>query len=175
MDFCEFLSEAELIDIVPNFTYDRQLHLITGDFGPFKPATPVRIPLWMALNLYGQQKCKVILPDWISDLDKLRTEQENSTGLIKMPSEHWREILRSLQKHQIAPSTEDSRRLIELRENIIKNSAISLLDGVLNLDEDLISQVKIRNITKFELTKFKNIILSNLAISKKYSKSIDQI
>lgn len=170
MDFCEFLSEDELIDIVPNFKYDRVLNLINGDFGPFNPGVPARVPLWMALNLKDQQKCKIILPQWIEDLEQLRTGQENSVGLIKMPCNHWREVTRLLMKHDIAIPREERNRIVERRDNIIQKSVKSLLDGVINLDEDQIAQVKIRNITKFELATLKNFILPNLAISKNIQK-----
>jgi len=168
MDFCEFLSEDELIEIVPNFKYDRVLNLINGDFGPFVPAVPLKVPLWMALNLYGQQKCKINLPQWVLDIDQLRVEQENSPGLIKMPCDYWREVSKLLMKYQITPTsfTEEHLRIVERRDNIIKNSVKALLDGVINLDEDQIARVKIKNITKFELAMMKKIILPYLAISK---------
>ena len=46
----EFFCEDEIIEIIPNFRGDR-LNLISGNFGPFKPAKPVNIPLWLAIYL----------------------------------------------------------------------------------------------------------------------------
>lgn len=43
MDLCEFIAEEELVEIVPTFTYEKQLNLITGDLGPFKASVPVKV------------------------------------------------------------------------------------------------------------------------------------
>lgn len=165
MDLCEFLAEDELIEIVPTFTHDKVLNLINGDFGPFKPGISTRVPIWMALNLSRQQKCRIITPHWILELDQLVQEQEQSSGLIKMPSNHWREVLQLLQTQGIV-IPQCARDLIERRDAILKKSLRTLLDSVVNLDEDRISQVKIKNITKFELNSFKRLITANLSISK---------
>lgn len=165
MDLCDFLAEDELIEIVPNFKYEQVLNLINGDFGPFAPAIPTRVPIWMALNLFRQQKCKINLPYWISELDKLNEEQANSAGLIKMPCNHWREIIKLLESHNVIMPHNYSD-LIERREAILRKSVHTLLDSVVNLEDDRIAQVKIKNITKFELATLKKLITSNLAISK---------
>lgn len=166
MDFCLFLAEDELIEIVPSFTHDKVLNLMNGDFGPFKPAIPTQVPLWMAMSLVKQQKCKINLPDWVLELEKLTEDQAaNHDALIKMPCNHWREVLKILQNHEV-PLPSDGAALIELRDNILKKSLNELLDKVIDLDEDRIAQVKIRNITNFELTLFKKTITDNLATSK---------
>lgn len=165
MEFCDFLAEDEMIEIVPTFRYDEKLTLINGDFGPFKPAIPTSVPIWMALNLFRQQKCKINLPQWILDLDKLSEEQAASGGLIKMPSSRWREIIKLLESHQV-PMPHNHLEIVERRTAIMKQSVRTLLDNVVTLDDDRIAQVKIKNITKFELATLKKMLLANMAISK---------
>ena len=46
----EFFAEETLIEIIPNFRGDR-LSFVSGEFGPFKPAKPVEVPLWLAVHL----------------------------------------------------------------------------------------------------------------------------
>ena len=36
-----------------------------GDIGPFSPAIPVDVPLWMAINLKQRQKCHIQPPAWM--------------------------------------------------------------------------------------------------------------
>lgn len=170
MDFCEFLCEDELIEIVPNFKYENLLNLINGDFGPFIPAMPTRVPVWMALNLFRQQKCKINLPQWLLELDKILEEQHNSPSLVKMPCDHWREMIKLLESHNVSMPNQVVKALIERRDAILEKSVHSLLDKVVDLDEDQIAQVKIKNITKFELATLKKLILPNLAISKNIQK-----
>lgn len=160
------MAEDELIEIVPNFRYEQVLNLIKGDYGPFIPAIPTKVPLWMALNLYRQQKCKINLPHWIIELDQLNEQQsQEPNSLIKMPSKHWREVIQLLDSHRI-PMPHNPKSLVELRENILKKSVHSLLDIVFSIDYDRIAQVKIKNVTKFELATLKTLITSNLAVSK---------
>lgn len=170
MELCDFLAEDELFEIVPNFKADHVLKLITGNFGPFKPAIPLKVPLWMAINLLKQQKCKIILPEWIVELDKISDEQKGSTTtLIEMPNKHWREILNILVKNQVDfPTLQSYLHLEEIRDAILKKSVHTLLDNVVDLDEDKISQIKIKNITKFELVTIKELILENLSMSKSF-------
>ena len=33
--------------------------------GPFSPAIPVEVPLWMAINLKQRQKCHIQPPAWM--------------------------------------------------------------------------------------------------------------
>jgi GINS complex subunit 2 len=67
METCEveFLAERELISITPNFDLG-VLHLISGDFGPFKAGLPAEVPLWVAINLRQRRKCRIMAPDWLN-------------------------------------------------------------------------------------------------------------
>lgn len=38
-----------------------------GTFGPFFPNQRAAVPLWLALTLKRQKKCRVVLPDWLDD------------------------------------------------------------------------------------------------------------
>lgn len=37
----EFIGENETIGIIPNFTLDNAIHLISGSIGPFRAGLPV--------------------------------------------------------------------------------------------------------------------------------------
>nr|CAD7600605.1 unnamed protein product [Timema genevievae] len=86
----EFLAEKEMVSIIPNFNFDR-IFLISGEIGPFRAGLPVKVPIWMAINLRQRQKCRIIPPDWM-DVDKLLEVKEiesQSRFFTKMPSEHY--------------------------------------------------------------------------------------
>lgn len=74
-DEIEFLGEKEPVSIIPTFNND-VIHLISGDVGPFRASLPVKVPLWMAVNLKKQQKCKIQPPDWM-EVEKLEEIKEN--------------------------------------------------------------------------------------------------
>ena len=46
----EFFAEDEHIEIQPNFRGEK-LEFICGKFGPFRPAKPIKVPLWLAIYL----------------------------------------------------------------------------------------------------------------------------
>ncbi|CDW78705.1 dna replication complex gins protein psf2 [Stylonychia lemnae] len=60
----EYFAENELIQIIPNFKED-QFQFISGTFGPFRPAKPVTVPLWLAIYLKSRNKCSIQLPKWL--------------------------------------------------------------------------------------------------------------
>lgn len=71
----EFIGEKQPISIIPTFN-NGVIHLISGDVGPFRASLPVKVPLWMAVNLKKQQKCKIQAPDWM-EVEKLEEIKEN--------------------------------------------------------------------------------------------------
>ncbi|XP_053204344.1 DNA replication complex GINS protein PSF2-like [Panonychus citri] len=158
MDFCEFLAEEELIEIIPNFKFNKQLNLISGDFGPFEPNVPVKVPIWMALNLHQQHKCSLKLPSWIKKLIDLQEQQEVADRMLEMPSEYYREIIKLLQQH--VPSIPDCADLIERREAFLKTSIASLFQHVYEEYKDnlAVSTVTLHNVTKAELYLIKNFV-----------------
>lgn len=60
----EFLAEDGTLDVIPNFRQER-LYLISGDVGPFRPALPVTVPVWLAVDLRMRSKCQIVPPDWM--------------------------------------------------------------------------------------------------------------
>jgi len=89
-DEIEFIAEREPIRIVPNFNLGK-LFLIAGDVGPFKPGLPVQVPLWVALSLKQQAKCRILIPDWmdVTYLEGLKQVEIDTETFTKMPNEHY--------------------------------------------------------------------------------------
>ena len=75
----EFFAENELIEIIPNFR-GGEMKFIQGSFGPFKPAKPVTVPLWLAIYLKQRKRCEVQIPSWLDleFLKKVRKEDKES-------------------------------------------------------------------------------------------------
>lgn len=43
--------------------------------GPFRAGLPLHIPLWLAIHMKKQQKCRIVPPSWI-DRDILEDAKE---------------------------------------------------------------------------------------------------
>lgn len=75
----EFLGENTLVTVIPTFNSD-VISLISGDVGPFRASLPVLVPMWLAVNLKKQQKCKIQPPDWmdVETLEALKNIEKES-------------------------------------------------------------------------------------------------
>ncbi|XP_012144613.1 DNA replication complex GINS protein PSF2-like protein [Megachile rotundata] len=86
----EFLGEKQLVTIVPNFSFD-MIYLISGTVGPFRAGLPVKVPIWLAVNLKQQQKCRILAQDWmdVNSLNEAKEDEKLSKLFTKMPSNHY--------------------------------------------------------------------------------------
>lgn len=75
----EFLGEKQTVSIIPSFNCN-VISLISGDVGPFRASMPLKVPMWIALNLKQQFKCKIQPPDWmdVEFLEHLKEDEKQS-------------------------------------------------------------------------------------------------
>ena len=156
MDFCELLAEEELVEVVPNFKFPKQINLISGTFGPFQPTVPIKVPLWMALNLQRQHKCTINIPKWVSELMKAAEAQDDKNTLLEIPNESWREIVKLLEQYcDLLPYCPT---LVERRDAIIRSSVHNLFEHASKSQAILISDVSVHNVSKGELYAIKYLV-----------------
>ena len=113
----EFIAEEELVKITSRFELDRR-ELICGDFGPFKPGVPTKVPLWMAVNLKQRGLCILHTPAWLSVerlTQWLEEEEKNDDKASKPVHAHYREVSRIILKN-CADSIKDVDQLSQLIE-----------------------------------------------------------
>ena len=48
------------------FVFSFYYFISAGDVGPFKPGLPVKVPLWLAVNLRQRQRCRLVTPVWMN-------------------------------------------------------------------------------------------------------------
>ena len=78
----EFYAEDVRVTIVPKFKH-KKLHFICGDFGPFKPQTPLSVPLWLAIALKKRHRCSIQQPNWLTVESLTAILREEKDGLSK--------------------------------------------------------------------------------------------
>ncbi|XP_020087336.1 DNA replication complex GINS protein PSF2 [Ananas comosus] len=96
----EFLAEDEVVEIVPNIRME-SLNMICGDFGPFFPQIPSKVPLWLAAALKKRGKCTIRTPEWMTVerlTQVLEAERESPREFQPLPF-HYVEISRLLFDH----------------------------------------------------------------------------
>jgi GINS complex subunit 2 len=126
LSLSQHIAEKELVQILPKFKLKRTIELFSGEVGPFIPQSPATVPLWFAILLRKQQRCTIIIPEWLSSesLKELkRREKESPFNSFQPLHERYREIA-SLLLHHAPEDFEDSelvRSLIEDIENLRKH------------------------------------------------------
>ncbi|KAL4187186.1 hypothetical protein AMTRI_Chr09g17660 [Amborella trichopoda] len=93
----EFFAEDEMVDIVPNLRVEA-LNMICGDYGPFTPQIPAKVPLWLAVALKKRGKCAIRPPEWMSVerlTQVLEAERDSSREFQPLPF-HYVEITKLL-------------------------------------------------------------------------------
>lgn len=83
----EFIGENSIVGIIPNFSFDA-IHLISGSIGPFRAGMALHVPLWIAVHLRKQQKCRIVPPEWmnIEQLEEIK-EEEKRSKYVRIKSE----------------------------------------------------------------------------------------
>ncbi|EFA76683.1 peptidase M28E domain containing-protein [Heterostelium album PN500] len=167
----EFLAEDESITIVPNFRME-ELHFLSGTYGPFVPALPVNVPLWLAITLKKKKKCKIQFPQWLSLerlTDKYEAENNVETSFESMPP-YYIEIATLLLSvaSDDTPNANGIRGLIEdiinRRQNKLSDTIIEALKPVQSVDP-----LRINNITMMEINRIRPTICSGLNHLQKIS------
>lgn len=158
----EFLGEHETITVLPNFK-EQKMFFLTGDFGPFTPGLPVDVPLWLALTLKQQNKCKIHPPSWldVENLSETKENESNSDVFTKPPSMHYIGVASMLLKaapEQI-PQADEVRALIKDIWDIRLAKLHKSMNQMILVQEP---HAQIDNITVAEMNQVRTLLLPAL-------------
>ncbi|CBK22218.2 uncharacterized protein [Blastocystis hominis] len=116
-----------------------KIRLICGEFGPFESMERVQVPLWLAITLKRENKCRIVMPDWMRLSRVLEKDKEmelsNESRLSDLP-EHYIEISRLLLEN-CEDDIEDAKEvrstidaIIKVRENCLNEFRGRVIDYV---------------------------------------------
>lgn len=147
----EFVGEAVLTSIVPNFSHDA-IHLICGTFGPFRAGIPVNVPLWLGHHLRKQQKCRFVAPYWmnVETLEELKEEEKRNQSFCKMPSDHYMVETKLIigETPEDVPQSEEIRTIIKDIFDARMSKYRAFMDTYVRGES---TQIKLDNLTQFEI------------------------
>eukprot|EP01017_Pseudomicrothorax_dubius_P018092 TRINITY_DN20145_c0_g1_i1.p1 TRINITY_DN20145_c0_g1~~TRINITY_DN20145_c0_g1_i1.p1 ORF type:complete len:204 (-),score=53.20 TRINITY_DN20145_c0_g1_i1:85-696(-) len=146
----EFFSENNLFTIIPNFQ-EEKVHLISGDFGPFRPNKPVEVPLWLAMYLKKKGKCRIVPPPWMELnylRDRLNLELAEKTALSALPP-HFKDVFNIISTY----ASEDVPNIAGIQ---------SVLEHILKLRADKLKQLVNSSLDDLSKGKTKFIRIPNL-------------
>ncbi|KAG5681143.1 hypothetical protein PVAND_010603 [Polypedilum vanderplanki] len=157
-DELEFIGEKEMIGIIPNFNFDL-IHLISGTIGPFRAGLPMHIPIWLAMHLKRQQKCRIVPPNWMEKdlLEDLKEEEKRTANFVKMPDSNFM-IVSKLIFAYAAEEVADIEEIKTIIKDIFDTRQAKLrtaMDGFFVEEKttqfDGSTQVSFTNLTTFEI------------------------
>ncbi|THH13644.1 hypothetical protein EW146_g6605 [Bondarzewia mesenterica] len=61
----ELIASEQLVEIIPLITMERTA-FISGAYGPLRPPSKCKVPIWMATNLKLKKKCHIVAPEWLN-------------------------------------------------------------------------------------------------------------
>ncbi|CAO1376658.1 unnamed protein product [Diamesa serratosioi] len=155
-DELEFIGENKSIGVIPNFNFE-PIHLISGSIGPFRAGLPLHIPLWLAIHMKKQQKCRIVPPSWIDRdiLEDTKEFEKRTHNFTKMPCDHYMVIAKLLFSHaaEDVPYLEEIKTLIkdifDIRQAKLRTAIDSLLTGKNAIDGA--NKVSFNNLTILEI------------------------
>jgi GINS complex subunit 2 len=116
-----FLAEQELIFILPRYSMNG-IELVGRNMKKLKALQRVQVPFWLALLLKKQNKCNIVIPEWLSVpylKNKYSEEQKIKDRVCELPW-HWiptSKILLDICPDDFIDSPHELRSLIQdLRE-----------------------------------------------------------
>ncbi|CAH8573141.1 unnamed protein product [Schistosoma margrebowiei] len=158
----EFLSEEEGLTIVPKFKLDA-IKLLNTTIGPFFPNVPTVVPLWVALFLRGQQKCRIMPPAWLTleKLNECKEAEENDSGCTSPPHSQYIEISTLLLQHaaEDIPNPESIRNIVRDVWDIRVGKLLSSVNGFLSSGS---STARVSQLTNMELTTLHNLLANSM-------------
>jgi GINS complex subunit 2 len=151
-----FLAQDTLIDIIPNFS-SPILHLLSGDYGPFRPPHRTRVPLWLAVHLRKGGNCTILLPPWL-DADYLAQklkEEKDKPDQFSSIEYFWIEIYSLL----VACAEDDFVNLDKIQmliQQLKEARHYKIMEGLNQVDS---RPIRLKNIGCSELYQIKPYIL----------------
>lgn len=133
----EFFAEQEIVEIVPNFR-GKELVFIQGTFGPFKPAKPVNVPLWLAVYLKQRKRCDIQTPTWldVEFLKKVRAEDKANGTVFSNALPHYYAEIASLILHECENQIPNSKQIKSVLEDIQEQRREKLHKILRNIDAE---------------------------------------
>ncbi|CAG5098388.1 Oidioi.mRNA.OKI2018_I69.XSR.g15623.t1.cds [Oikopleura dioica] len=180
----EFLSEDELLKITPKFR-EARLQMISGEFGPFTPGVPLKVPAWMAINLVQRNLCIVHQPAWLSvaELQKwYEAEKNEEQNAVNPVHYNYRELSRLLLRH-CRDGFKDVDQLDQLIEDLWNIRVAKLRVSCQNVLKtrwqmeiaDHGGVYKISNFTQLEVNFIRQAFLHSLKVSFTISNKITDL
>eukprot|EP00917_Polyrhabdina_sp_WS-2016_P024351 GHVP01052775.1.p1 GENE.GHVP01052775.1~~GHVP01052775.1.p1 ORF type:complete len:188 (+),score=37.15 GHVP01052775.1:638-1201(+) len=172
-----FYSRREKICIEPYFDLNR-IELIEGNYGPFIKNERIEITLWLAIELSKRNKCKIIIPNWLSinNLKIIINKEKHNDEFIHINFKYLEISNLIFKYYNINGNIEDKENNLKIDNNDNINEIIFLLKELKELRKEKIlnglyiidkSGVLLNNISWMELNEIRDGIYEKCLLFNK--------
>lgn len=167
-----FLAESQTISVLPRFSFDA-IQLIGTKVPQMRAMRRVDIPVWLAFILKNQDKCNIVVPDWMKadNLKKLYDlEIENPTKFSKLPW-HWLEISKKILEHASNDMDDPPQQVRSLIQDLREVRLIKARKGIKELNE---SHMRLDNLSLMEINELRPFVIGVMNQLRKLNDTITQ-
>ncbi|KAH9948401.1 Psf2-domain-containing protein [Amylocystis lapponica] len=156
----ELIASEQLVEIIPLVAMERTA-FISGAYGPLRPPTKCKVPIWMATNLKLKKKCHIVPPDWLNvDFLQERLIHETSQpGFSEMPF-RFTEIAKVL-LDVASDDFPNSDRLRSLLKDIREARQAKSREGLSKLDH---SELSLPNLCSMEINEIRPFFVRAMGV-----------
>lgn len=161
-----FYAEDCIVRITPRFEHP-VMNFLSGDFGPFETDSETEVPLWLAIELKKNEKCKLQKPEWLSVefLENTIGNEKAAENLQSIPY-HYMELAQLILTNFKDEFTETDKILALLQdlENVRMDRLRSGLEKIAEnvKDGQKTESVIVTNIGSMEVLAIQNFVIESL-------------
>ncbi|KAI1796186.1 Psf2-domain-containing protein [Ganoderma leucocontextum] len=156
----ELVASEQLVEIVPLVSMERTA-FISGAYGPLRPPTKCKVPLWMASNLKLKKKCHIVPPTWL-DVDFLQeklAQETTSPDFSEMPF-RFAEIAKIL-LDVASDDLQNPERIRTLLKDIREARQAKSREGLSKLDHN---ELLLHNLCAMEINEIRPFFVRGMGV-----------
>ncbi|EIW82310.1 Psf2-domain-containing protein [Coniophora puteana RWD-64-598 SS2] len=156
----ELIACEQLVEIVPLISMEKTA-FISGAYGPLRPPSKSKVPLWMAINLKLKKKCHIVPPEWLTvDFLQERLSRETSQPQFSKLPFRFAEISKVVLDvaSDDVPNADKIRSLLkDLREARQAKSR----EGLQQIDH---SELSLPNLCSMEINEIRPVFVQSMGL-----------
>ncbi|KAI0650539.1 Psf2-domain-containing protein [Trametes meyenii] len=172
----ELVASEQLVEIVPLVSMERTA-FISGAYGPLRPPTKCKVPLWMASNLKLKKKCHVVPPVWLNvDFLQERLMRETTDPSFSEMPFRFAEVAKIL-LDVASDDLQNPDRIRSLLKDIREARQAKSREGLSKLDRN---ELMLPNLCAMEINEIRPFfvrgmaVLTRLAPEETHDENMDQ-
>lgn len=156
----ELIACEQLVEIIPLVAMERTV-FISGSYGPLRPPSKCKMPIWMATNLKLKKKCHIVPPDWLNvEFLQERLVRETSEPEFSQLPFRFAEVAKVLL--DVAPDDfSNTDKIRSLLQDIREARQAKSREGLSKIDH---SELSLPNLCSMEINEIRPVFVRAMGV-----------